>query len=613
MDEHGTATQGNRTPAGRPPLSNLLVAGFFLAVFLSCFASVLGAEYAYRGDLRIIEGPTEPSAAETFADGRPIKALITMLLLRTATEIKHLRSIRLLGVLGIALLAWCVFQALARAGWSRFQSACVAVIMCTTLPFQVTAAWTQAAPQPLGALAAGLAFLLSERAFETPRRRSKWLLAAGASLALLAALAVYQPMAMFFWVFAAVALLKPDTTPRDMLRRFGGYCAIGFAGMLAGFAMYELSQTLASGHPPRTGLVRDVPTKVVWFLSIFLPQALNFALPSPSWLLLPEAGGDLSVHLYRRISNVLHLLDLSLLPSHEQVGPSTSHDLAFSPAAGGLSFVHKVLDTIIAWVVFVCIGGGLWRYFRGARGQRPWRCAIAVSLLLLSAAPNLMVESHFGDYRTMPAPASLVVLFAYFAFQGYCGRPGRAASPVPPVRAHAVWGVAAVACALSAAWHVRSYLVVPQVQELALVRSQIERADLSRIRSIRVVLLPRWQRGRLRETQSRYAPFRWREFGSRSLNHGSNAQAMVFHLLRKLAPEHAGLPIGLVAFEAAAALPPHPPDVLVVDLRRAGGSYPSRRRGSSGKRRRRPASARPGRRDGGGRPGVRGRAQGALR
>ena len=104
----GTATQGNRTPARRPPLWNLLVAGFFLAVFLSCFASVLGAEYAYRGDLRIIEGPPDPFAAETFADGRPIKAPIMMLLRRTATEIEHLRSIRLVGVLGIALLAWCV-------------------------------------------------------------------------------------------------------------------------------------------------------------------------------------------------------------------------------------------------------------------------------------------------------------------------------------------------------------------------------------------------------------------------------------------------------------------------------------------------------------------------
>ena len=454
MDEHGTATRENRTThrahAGRPSASNLLVASLFLAVFLSCFASVFGAEYIYRDDLRIIEGPTEPFGAETFADGRPIKALIMMLLLRTATEIEHLRSIRLLGVLGIALLAWCVFQALARAGWSRFQSACVAVIMCTTLPFQVTAAWAVCAPHPLGALAAGLAFLLSERAFETPRRRSKWLLAAGAGLALLAALAVYQPMAMFFWVFAAVALLKPDTTPRDMLRRFGGYCVIGAVGMLAGFAMYELSQTLASGHPPRTGLVRDVPTKIAWFLSTYLPNALNFALPSPSWLLLP--------------------------------------------AAGGLSFVHEVLDTIIVWSVFACIGGGLWRYFRGTRGERLWKCAVAMSLLLLAAAPSLMVQEQRSAYRLMAAPASFVVLFAYFAFQGYGGlRAVRHLPSRPPVRAHAVWGVAAIACALSAAWHVRTFFVVPQVQELVLVRSQLERADLSRIRSIRVIHLPRWQ------------------------------------------------------------------------------------------------------------------------
>ena len=523
MDEHGTAARENRTThrahAGRPSVSNLLVAGLFLAVFLSCFASVLGADYGYEADYLIIEGlPGTRVMQMTLADGRPVKALFMMLSVRTATEIEHLRSIRLLGVLGIALLAWCVFQALARAGWSRFQSACVAVIMCTTLPFQVTAAWAVCAPHIFGALAAGLAFLLSERAFETPRRRSKWLLAAGASLALLAALAVYQPMAMFFWVFAAVALLKPDAAPRDMLRRFGGYCVIGAVGMLAGFAVFELSQPLASDGPPRTGLVRDVPTKIAWFLSTFLPNALNFALPSPSWLLLP--------------------------------------------AAGGLSFVHEVLDTIIAWVVFVCIGGGLWRYFRGTRGERLWKCAIALSLLLLSAAPNLMVEEQNSGYRSMPAPASLVVLFAYFAFQGYGGRrrPGRPVSPVSPVRAHAVLGAAAVACALSAAWHVRTFFVVPHVQELALMRSQLERADLSRIRSIRVIRPAPWQR-------NKHAPLMWREFGVTTSRGVTRPPDMVFHLLRKLAPEHAGLPIRGVPFKAAAALPPQPPDVLVVDMR----------------------------------------------
>ena len=549
-----------RRPRRPSPVSNLLVAGFLLAVFLSCFASVLVADYGYSDDYRIIEGPGKTHVVQSFTDGRPIKALLVMLFLRTATEIEHLRYLRLVGVLGIALLAWCVFHALARAGWSRFQSACVAVIMCASLPFQVTAAWAVCAPHPLAAVASGLAFLLGERAFETPRRRSKWLLAAGAGLALLAALAIYQPMAMFFWVFAAVALLKPDTAPRDMLRRFGWYCVIGFAGMLAGFAVFELSQTLDS--TPRTGLVRDVPTKIVWFLSIFLPNALNFALLSPSWLLLPEAGGDLSVHLYRKISDVLHLLDVSLLPSRERAGPTASHGLAFSSAPGGLSFVHKVLDTLIAWGVLACIGGGLWLYFRGTRGERLWKCAIAVSLLLLAAAPSLMVEEQNSGYRLMAAPASLVVLFAYFAFQGYGGRRGRPPSPASAVRAHAVLGAAAVACALSAAWHVRTFFVVPQVQELALMRSQLERADLSRMRSIRVIRPAPWQR-------NKYAPLMWREFGVTTSRGGIRPLAMVSSLLRELAPEHAGLPIRIVPFEAAAALPlPRTPDVLVVDMRR---------------------------------------------
>ena len=145
-----------------------------------------------------------------------------MLFQQVATEIEHLRYLRLVTVLGIALLAWCLFQALAGAGWNRFQSACVAMIACTSLPFQVTASLIFNVNFPLAAIAAGLAFLLCERAFETHRRRSKWLPAAGASLTLLAALAIYQPAAMFFWVFAAVALVRPDTTPATCSVASGG-------------------------------------------------------------------------------------------------------------------------------------------------------------------------------------------------------------------------------------------------------------------------------------------------------------------------------------------------------------------------------------------------------
>ena len=550
--------------AGRPSVSTLLVAGFFLAFFLSCFASVFTTDYGNMGAYRrLAEGPHGPALQGWLKEGRPLNVLITMLFQHVATEIEHLRYLRLVTVLGIALLAWCLFQALAGAGWNRFQSACVAMIACTSLPFQVYAAWVDHVNTPLAALASGLAFLLSERAFETHRSRSKWLLAAGAILTLLAALAIYQPAAMFFWVFAAVALVRPDTTPRDMLRRLGWYFAIAAAGMLAGFVMYRLLLILTPGDHVRIGLVRDLPTKIVWFLSVYLPDALNFVLPSPSYRLFPEAGGELSIALYQKISHTLRLLDVSLLPSHEQVGPSASHALAVSPV-GGLSFAHKILDALIAWGVLAFIVGGLWLYFRGTRTERLWQCGIAVSLLFLAAVPNLVVGKHVPGYKSTSAPVSIIVLYAYFAFRGYAGRSGRWISPA---RAHAVLGVAVLVCALSAAWHVRTLFVVPQARELALMRSELARGDLSRVRGIRIVLFPRWQ-------QSPHRPFVWREFGDTSSYNAPWARSMAFLLLRKLAPEHSGLPIesvGSAGFNDASS----PPDVLVVDMRKFGHPPPT--------------------------------------
>ena len=552
MHAGGATTRGGLAHAGRGPVSNLLAAGFFLAVFLASFAPVLVAGYGLGDDYILINDPHRSGVI--FREGRPLNALFWKISLQAVTDVEHLRYLRLAAVLGIALVAWSLFRTLAYAGWSRFPAVCVAVIACASLPFQVYAAWATCAAFPLAALAAGVAFALGERGFEAPCRRSRLLSAAGAVLALVAAFAIYQPAAMFFWVFAAATLLKPDTASRDVLRRLGRHCAIVFAGMLAGFATYRLSLFLVPGDGHvRFGLVEDLPANAVWFLSVYLPNAVNFFAPSPSWLLAPEAGGELSIDLYRWISDALHRLNVPLLPPLEQAGADYSHALA---GAGGLSFLHKLLDALIAWGVLACIGGGLWRYFRGDRGERLRKCAIAGSFLVLASLPSLVVAEQNSSYRTMPAPASLVVVFAYLALRGYAGR--AAAS----VRAHAVLGVAAAACAVSAAWHVQTYLVAPQVRELALMRSALEREDLSRIKGIHIIRPP-LGRGR-RDT---FAPLLWREFGRPSMRFSRH---MAILLLRELAPEHADLPIEGVRRNDPNRRPP-PPDILVVDVWKADG------------------------------------------
>ena len=461
--------------------------------------------------------------AKKIREGRPLLALGTRLFLHTATDIEDLRSLRFMGIVGIALLAWSVFHILVRTGWSRVQSFCVGVIMGTTLPFQVYAAWAIAAFNIFAALASGLAFALGERAFDAQGLFPKWLLAAGASLLLLAALTIHQPAAltihqpaaMFFWVFAAVVLLKPDMPLGDTLRRFGWYGMIVMVGMLLGFVVYKLGLSLESvratypDFPARTGLVQDIPGKVIWFLGEALPNALHFALLSPG-------------HWF------------------------------FSDGSPVRSAFHRTVDMVIAWSVCVLIVGGLMRYVHGTRKERLWKLGIAVALLPLSYAPNLVVAENWAAYRTLSSLTSLVVVYAFFAFQGYVQCLRRSLSPT---YMNAVMGGIAIACALSAAYHVHTYFVVPQVRELEMMRSQLAQEDISQARGI-YVIRPGWQ--------DTLAPLvRYDEFGLPSSFAPWTPGSMIFLLLRDIAPDYAHLPVTHVAGDDP--IDP-PPDSLVVDM-----------------------------------------------
>ncbi len=97
--------------------------------------------------------------------------------------------------------------------------------------------------------------------------------------------------------------------------------------MLLGFLVYKLGGALYPSIPARTGLVQDLPAKVLWFLLEPFPNALNAVLLSPShWI------------------------------------SSREH--------AALSFFHKSTDMVIAWSIFVAILGGLVLYFPGTLKER---------------------------------------------------------------------------------------------------------------------------------------------------------------------------------------------------------------------------------------------------
>ncbi len=494
------------------PLTGWPVFGLFLAVFLTAYAPVVVTSYAFFDDYsNLAKGPHEGKIATKISEGRPLLALGKQLSLHIVTDIEDLRYLRLVWIVGLAVLAWSVFHIFVRVGWSRVQSFYIAVIMCSTLPFQVYIAWAFAGFNIVAALASGLAFFLGEQAFETRQSRPRWLLAAGASLALLGALTIHQSAAMFFWVFVAVVVLKPTTSLNEAFRRFGWYGLIAAVGMLWGLGVYELGLTLNPGVPARTGLVQDVPLKTVWFLFEALPNALHFALLSPSSL--------------------------------------------FSDGSPTLSSFYRGVDILLAWSLLVIIGGGLTLYFQGTRTERLGKVGIAVSILLLSYAPSLVVEEYWATYRTLPSLTSIVVVYMVFTCHGYTQHLRWLFSPV---WASAFMGSIALVSGLLARYQVQFSFVTPQVQELEIMRAQLVKEDISQVRGIYVIRPAR------QETLASRA--RYDEFGQPSSSARPwTARDMVIVLLRDMAPGHAALPITAV-FADDPREPP--PDSLVVDMRR---------------------------------------------
>ena len=393
-------------------------------------------------------------------------------------------------------------------GLGGYPSVCVSVIIATLPSSQVYAAWATTAFFPYSALISGAAFILAERGFKSRRYFPKIAFGAGASFALLAALRIYQSTAMFFWVFAAVTVLKPDTEIHDILRRICWYGLLVMAGLSLGFVVYALASYLYIDELARGGLVQDIPRKIVWFFRDPLPNAMNF---------------------------------FSLSPAHW-----------FLPA--GVPFVdrlHRAVNIAVAGSMFLFVLVGLGLYFQGSFKERLWKLGTAVSLLPLSYVPQLVAVHRSAVYRGLLSLASLLVVYMFLAFRGYAQRRPR----LSPIGMNVGIGSIALACALLATSNVRTYFVTPQVRDLEALRTQLASENLANARSI-YLIRPNW-----RDT---LAPLvRYDEFGARSSASWA-ARSMVFLLLREIAPEQVHLPVTVVS--ADDPLEP-PPDSLVIDMR----------------------------------------------
>lgn len=499
-----------------------MMIGIFLALFSVCYSSVLTNDYGFIDEyFDIMPDSNEIIVKKRIQEGRPLYAMIYGAITSGGMYIEDLRWFRFAGIAGLSLLAFSVFRVLVYVGWGRFQSFCVSGILCTTLPFQLYVAWATASIFIFGAFISGLALLLADRAVGVRKRREKLVLISGAILTLYAAIAIYQNAAMFFWVLAAIIMLKPEATLLDISRRLTWYGIVCAIGLFLGFMTYKVGDhfySIASEVSEKGDLSQDVSGRIIFFFEI-LPVIINFAFLSPYHFFFSPSGIPHTYAYMREFDN------------------------------------NIVGDMIVAVVVFFAIMAGLWLYFRGSIRQRALKCVCALFLLPLSLVPLLVLDTNFFAYRMLSASASLVVLYAYFAFRGYIS--------LRKSRAHVLENVSLAAAAyisvLLADYHVRNYVVIPQVEELEVMRFPLERQDIAqaeRIHVIRPAPGP-WET---------LAPLMWLEFGQTSSRYSWHVPSMVFLLLRDLSPSHMHKPVTSIPGSPGDTIEP-PPGSLVVDMR----------------------------------------------
>lgn len=402
------------------PLSNTAIFLLFSVLLLLCYLPVVIGYYGCADDFVWVAGAIQHDMQRMqilqIVQGRPIMALLFTLGFSPMTSVGDLRFLRLFSIITVACLAFGIYRTLVLAKHSRPAAFFLALVMCMMPPFQVFVSWAATAFYAMGALVAGMALLLADRAYLQTEVIARYRLALAATLVLLAALLIFQPSAMFYWVFAAILLFKPDASFADIWRRFVWYSGICIVAMGVAFGICQLGRIHFQDICPlphrRSHLTADPWGKCLWFFNQPLMTCLNFGWLFPKWRL--------------------------------------------------------ALD------VAIFIVSGLILYTRGKISTRVGQILLAVSIIPLSYLPNLVIEENWASYRTECALGSIIVLYTFLALLGFRQTVFRS---IREPLFLALIGTFAFATMTVAFSNTLLYFVVPNSLEFSILRGQLNKTS----------------------------------------------------------------------------------------------------------------------------------------
>lgn len=360
------------------------IAGLYFILFVAVYGRVITAVYGFLDDFTVLDQAIRDDLGAQVltlvAYGRPVYALLEATCFPLLRDLGDLRIMRLASVISIGAFSVASFVYLRRINTlPPFLCIYLPVLFVLTPAFQVYAAWAVAASFPAAALLAGSAFVMLHR--PTALRFLS------ATCLLVAALAIYQPAAMSFWIFASVAWIGSE---RPLRRRDILVPSLAVASALAiDFGLAKLLPIIIAGRSlpqSRTALSSDTAGKLLWFFRNPMVDALNFWTIEPSTgfaicTALFIASGLLLLHWRRPMRLFLSaaLLFAAYLPNLLVAEDWSSYRT--QPALAGVIIVFVSLATV-AWL-------------RRLRGERILPAAFAIWVIVSATAASYDVNRWF--------------------------------------------------------------------------------------------------------------------------------------------------------------------------------------------------------------------------
>lgn len=264
-------------------LPDLKIWLFLSLGFALLYAPVWFTPYLFLDEYSLfaqaIKGTLYPELKRVVAGGRPVYAGALCLGFGSIDSITDFRFIRLISIFGIATTAWVFYLFLSRAGWSQKTALACSFILGTMPPFQVYASWAMCFLHSWVTAITGLSVYLINSTLNISLLWKRLGCFLAAMVILLIAFNIYQPAAMFFWVFAAISLFGNKKLSFN-INRYLVYYGMAFF-LTAGFS-FILQRVFMSvyGDPgifQRAKLTFDVVGKLKWFIREPLLNALNFS------------------------------------------------------------------------------------------------------------------------------------------------------------------------------------------------------------------------------------------------------------------------------------------------------------------------------------------------